>query len=181
MKPTLLVSLAATAALLAALRTAHAEPETYRSPTIATSLSLGGIAASGLTIAAGAAIGGDTGVAVAIVGAGSLLITPSAGNFYSGKYLSSGLIARAAGAAAMGIGGTLLVRSTFLDNNSDVAVGMLAFLGGSVAFVTGTILDVARAGSVAQEWNARHHLTLTPTAISTPTGSSGGLGLGARF
>jgi len=185
MKPSLIACLVAPAVLLASMTVAHAESDEPLSPTTATLLSLGGVAASGLTLGAGLAMGGDAGIAVGIVGASSLLITPSAGNIYSGKFLSRGFVARVAGTAAMAGGAALFVASFDPFNESDdhagAAAGMALFVGGGVAFVTGTILDVATASTAAHEWNAKHGFTLAPTPIVTPSGTSAGLGLSGRF
>ncbi len=188
MNMSLIAGLSATAVLLGSVAVARAETtataetsDAYRSPATASALSISGVAASGLAMLAGAAIGGDTGAGNAIAGAASLMVTPSIGQIYSGDYLSTGLIARLAGTAAMGLGGALLLDGGFDDEQGKVAVGLLLFVGGAAAAVSGVVLDVAFAGTAAERWNVKHGFTVAPTAIATPSGASAGLGFSGRF
>jgi hypothetical protein len=180
--------LSAAAILLGSLAVAHAEPAdadaAYRSPATASLLSIGGFAASGLTMMAGLALDGGPGGGLIVIGAASLLITPSIGQFYSGNYLSAGLLTRLAGTAAMALGGYLVIRSFDFDvhdDDSGEAAGSLLFAGGGIAFLTGAIIDVTFAGTAAERWNAKHGITVAPTAIATPSGTTAALGLSGRF
>jgi len=175
MKPSA-IGLALSVSILVSVGVAHADTDTNtdRSPALALGLSLAGTAASTAAIALGEVGHGDTGEFLAFGGAASLLLTPSLGHFYTGDYFSTGLIIRGAGAGLIGLAFGCVFRCS-----AGTAEGML--ITGAAGVVIGALVDVGSAANSAREWNAKHALTVAPTAISTATGHAFGVGLGGRF
>jgi hypothetical protein len=175
-----IAGLVAAAVLVGSLGAAHADPDEPRSPTVATFLSLGGVVGSGLVMAVGAGMDGSASSVMVLAGAASLLVTPALGEIYSGRYLSAGTLTRVAGAglAAAGVGCAL---SSINHGGCGEALftGMVAV--GAGVFVTGAVLDLALAGTAAEDFNRKHGFAIAPGAIVTPSGSSPTLGLSGRF
>jgi hypothetical protein len=175
-----IAGLVAAVVLVGSMGAAHAEPDEPRSPTVATFLSLGGVVGSGLVIAAGASMDGSAQTMVELAGVASLLVTPALGGIYSGHYLSTATIARAAGAslAAAGVG-----CAAYAINHGgcgeELFTGMV--VAGAGLFIGAAVVDLAAAGTAAEDFNRKHGFAVAPGAIVTPSGSSPSLGLSGRF
>lgn len=143
-----------------------------KSESTAMALSLVGTLAGGALMAA--SWSSDDGAFLAL-GAGALVLAPSAGHWYAGKALTWGLPVRLAGAglvAAGAIAGATCYTASLGDDDCG-APGMV--IGGLVAIGAGAVIDIATASSAAREYNARHW-QVTPTLVSD--GQSQGMGFG---
>lgn len=89
--------------------------------------------------------------------AGSALLGPSVGHWYSGKVVTPGLGVRALGFA--------LGAAAFGSNDFDEALGLLAL--GSTAILGGAIYDIATAGRSAREFNFEHATHTIPMVVPT--------------
>lgn len=174
------MKLACTLALIASLAagTAHAEPDSPKNENTALALSLGGTLASAGLMAYGVMRDGDEASGV-LIGAGlvSSLVTPSLGQFYSGRILTPGLGLRVAGGAValIGVAQTLSCVSADRDCDSFTDGPATIALGGGLAAL-GAVLDIATAPRAARSYNERH-LQLVPAS----TGANLGLSLTGRF
>ena len=182
-----------TIALLLVLGTRVASAEDTdgtKSPATALALSAGGVTASlgmligGLYGASQARHGGSEGAwdTVAAVGAASTLVTPSLGEWYSGKYLTGGLGLRLGGIAlaAAGVSTVAICIDCGHPDNS----GAIALVGvGALAYLGGIILDVATAPSAAREHNTKPktRVMVVPSVGKWPSGPAYGMGLGGSF
>jgi hypothetical protein len=135
-------------------------------------------------VVAGASTGHD---ALTDAGLVSSLVAPSAGELYAGKLLTPGLGLRAASAGIGLLGlneahncGYYVWPTGSCRNSGDITRALI--LIGAIGYVSGTLYDIATAGSAVDDYNQRLHLRVTPAVI--PTASSGpavGLGLGGSF
>jgi hypothetical protein len=186
-KPALIgVSLIATAAAAAPpgetpssvpAETAPAPVRQLRDPKVAIALSALGTVAS--VVAFGVGVNtynnetyGENGVGLMLIGAASSLITPSIGEFYAGRYLTTGMGIRAASAA-------LIWASAANSQGSSNALVVTGMLG----YATGVVWDIVDAGHAANDYNRRHaiNVTVSPTVITQPSGPVIGMGLGGSF
>lgn len=189
--------LVAAVALVAVSATvAAAEPNVAttdeKDPGVAIGMSLGGTLGSVGLIALGAALPDKAGgPAVAVVGALSLLVTPSLGEFYSGQYLTAGMGMRAGGVLAFGVGAAEALSNLCFDFSDDghdscsdrgTDVFAIAMLGlGATSFIAGTIYDIATAGDAAERYNNKHNLAFAPTVIQSKSGATTGFALSGTF
>lgn len=139
-----------------------------KTPVLATLISFGATAAPS---ALGYAILGDDGSGgqfsdglVLTIGA-SVLIGPSAGHWYAGKLVTSGLIVRALGFLA-------LSGAISAGGDTEHGIGLL-FVGGGL-LVGGGVYDLATADRSAREYNFAHATKL----MLAPRVGDGQLGLG---
>ena len=175
-------ALAITALALAA-RTADADDDELRSPTVATWLSLG-------VTAAGAAVGTaswyapnrDLARVGMSVGAAAFVVGPSVGHWYGGNFREGpGGWLRASG-LALGFAGVFVLAAECDDDDDcpvrqwPVAAGMFGF--GGALFVAGAAYDIATAADEARRYNNnRNAWSLAPFV---PRGGAG-LTLAGRF
>jgi hypothetical protein len=103
----------------------------------------------------------DRATAYALVGG---VLLPSAGHWYAGKLVTTGMALRAGGALAM-----LLMYGDPDSRDGAIAMGVLAMTGGA-------IWDIATAGDAVEDWN-RAHAAVAPMRV----GSGYGAGLVGRF
>lgn len=103
----------------------------------------------------------------------SLIFTPSAGHWYSGKFFTKGMGMRAGGIAIAVTGFvTALNDDCFIscgddddrpsDPDGDNALGGAIILGGAVLFVAGVSHDIATADNAARDYNERHRFRVAP-------------------
>ncbi len=155
--------------MLVAARVASAGPnDEPKNPDTALALSVGGVVASGATMLG--ATGGNA--TWWIVGAGTLVITPSFGHLYAADYMTWGLGLRLAAPLAIYLGSKMSCVNPDGDGCSRPGNGQILMYGlGAGAFVTGIVLDLATARSAARDYNREHAVTVAPAPIS------GGYGL----
>jgi hypothetical protein len=152
-----------------------------KSPDTALMLSLGGTATSAVLFLGGAS-SNDGGLMMA--GLATSLVTPSLGEWYAGKGLTTGMGIRAVSAAAELAGiaeafSCIDAEDTCSNNNG--AAGVLIF-GGLIGYAAGTIYDIADAPRTARAYNRAHSYTVTPTVMRTPSGNTTmGVGIGGTF
>lgn len=194
------MKLAAAVAVLTATSIASAEPydatEPHKDAGVAIGLSVGGTAASIGLIAAGANMSDRAGgPGLVTAGVLSLIVTPALGEIYSGKYFTPGMGMRLAGGGLAVIGamealshlcfgnfdnGTSTDSSCSSNATPDYFPVTMLGIGAALA-VSGTIYDIATAGTAAEHWNNAHHLALAPTMIPSTTGPTAGVALGGVF
>ena len=144
-------------------------------------LSLGGTAASAGLVLAGLQ-GSDNG-GLLMAGLASPLVTPSLGEWYAGKPLTAGMGIRAASAVATvwGLAESLKCLDADDSCHSDASAGVL-LAGGLIGYATGTIYDIATAPSAARAYNRTHVVTVQPSLLRTPSGTTSvGVGIGGTF
>ena len=154
------------------------EPAPDKSVELATGLTVG-LPLVGLAVTyAGASGDLPTNPGLAVLGLAIMLVGPSAGHQYTGHVGTVGLATRGLAFATMYVG-----LSGYLSDESphDRKVGKVVLGAGMAAFVGSIVYDVITARPEVGEWNRDHAITIAPTAIATPTGSSFGLGIGGRF
>jgi hypothetical protein len=172
----LLASLVVLVTLTTAASASPDAPHT-RNRNTAMELSVGGT----MTGAAMLALGGKLWNApLAIGGVVVVFLGPSAGEWYAGRYVTTGMLVRVAGAGALALGATHLNFSGFGSNELD-ASGSLLIVGGVLTIIGGAVLDIAHAGRAADEWNARHALQVAPIQLQGAHDRATGLALGGRF
>jgi hypothetical protein len=185
----MMTKLVALTAVLTIASVAHAQTpgEITRSdagpknPDSALMLSLGGTAASAVMVIAGAQ-GGDNG-GLLMAGLASSLVTPSLGEWYAGKPLTAGMGIRGASALVTFAGLAESLKCLDADGSchSDASAGYL-LAGGLIGYATGTIYDIATAPSAAREYNRKHAVTVEPSLLRTPSGTTSvGVGIGGTF
>jgi len=156
------VSVLAAASLLSLGHTAHAD----RNPKVATGLSIAGSVAGPVMMWAG--IESDQGGLV-LAGAGTVVLGPSLGEWYSGKPVTIGMGLRAAGSVAFLKGA---IDTICFDDPCTATSGSdtaLMALGGA-ALVGGTLYDIFDAAPSARSWNAEHHIEVAPTMVKGAPG-----------
>jgi hypothetical protein len=122
-------------------------------------------------------------------GIGALAIAPSAGEFYSGQYLTIGLGIRAAGAALAYYTLQTQTQVVTCDDASSSDQKCTGFtenvapmLGiAAIIFVGGVWYDVLDAADSAKRYNKKHALLATPTAMQAPQGAVPGFVLSGSF
>ncbi len=151
------------------------QPEEWKSPLVAMLLSVG---ATGVPIAAAAAVfrdddgNGQYPDALWAIGGVAVLIGPSVGHWYAGKYFTLGLVARATGFAL----GAFAVNGR---GHEDDKLG--ALLVGGACLVGGAIYDLATADRSAREYNFEHAKKLLPTVAPVASGTGVQIGLAGTF
>lgn len=127
---------------------------------------------------------------VLYTGLGLLAVAPSAGEFYSGQYLTIGMGVRVAAAGfATWVFSTQtdpvkcpLAPSTDPPECHAFNANAFPLLGlAGIAFIGGVWYDVLDAKDSAERYNSSHGYTLTPTALRGPTGVAPGLAIGGTF
>ena len=175
----------------------------HRDPSTAIAISAAATTGSFVVMGAGLALadsrdGSAPGVALFVIGASSLVVTPAMGHLY-GEHtlLTGGTIARGVGESAVVLGGILELGSA-LDGLGCLAAsdngpnncssqprdntGLYLMGAGAAVVLAGTIYDIATAGSSTTHWNNEHQLSFAPTAIKATNGSTvAGFGLSGRF
>ncbi len=107
-----------------------------------------------------------------VIGLATLVLGPSAGHWYAGETITTGLVIRASSIAAIG---ALAVADPHLDH-----VGTIFGLLGAVAgWETGMVWDLVTLPRAVRHWNT-HQLQLAPVVVPGQ-GAIAGLGLGGRF
>lgn len=157
-----------------------------KSEATATNLALGGAVLPFVLFgAAAAADDNDTTPALALAGAASLVLTPSAGHWYAGKFLTTGMALRAGGALAGTVGFALAIGCAISegDDCDGGGLGALLFAGGLGALAAGVIYDVATADNAVREYNARATIpvTVVPTALRSGGSTTPGLAVAGSF
>ena len=181
MSKAIAVALLATLTLTARLAAAEPDVPEHKDPGTAVMLSAGGTLLSVGVLLVGVDTRNST---LAVAGALSSLITPAAGEIYAGKLFTPGIGLRLAGAglAVVGVGEALNCAFTTApcDRNERLVSGLL--IGGAVSYASGVVLDIALAGSAAEDFNRKHDLHIAPIASRTATaGQTFGVGLSGSF
>lgn len=123
---------------------------------------------------------------ISLVSTIGIVIGPSLGHWYAGKYLTPGMGLRLGGGALAIVGGILFFASTFSfghddsddDSGGGAAAGALIMIGGAGMLVGGTIHDVVTAPRRVRRHNeARAGYAIAPLV----TDGAAGLVLGGRF
>lgn len=160
---------------------AAAQPETVAEPkseqaAFGWSL-LGTLAPIAITIAGGAF--DEPGVMA--LGTAGMVLGPTAGHWYAGRWVTGGLIARGGGAALMMAGAVQALGNIDCETgcSGGAAAGPL-MLGGAALFVGGTLHDLATAGRSARAYNERQY-NVGPTVVGTTTTTTLGLGVSGAF
>jgi hypothetical protein len=171
---------------------AHAGPKNRQvarlSSGIAASVS-GGVVASGFLFAKQ---GDAFNAPVLYTGIGLLLVTPSAGEFYAGQYLTIGMAVRA---AAAGFAIWVLNKYTQPAKCPTATAadppectifteGAYPLMGvASIAFIGGVWYDVLDAADAADRYNTKHGFSATPapTVMRGPHGLAPGIALTGSF
>jgi len=127
---------------------------------------------------------------VLYTGLGLLFVTPSAGEFYAGQYLTYGLAIRAAATAlAVYTLQTQTKAITCAEALSSDAPKCRGFTENAyplmgvaaIAFIGGVWFDVLDAGEAADRYNRDHGFSTTPTALRGPHGLVPGLAFSGTF
>jgi hypothetical protein len=181
MSKALVVALLATLTLTARLAAAEPDAPEYKNPNTALALSAGGTLLSVAVTAAG--IDAHNG-ALTVVGALSSLVTPSAGEFYAGeKGVTIGLGLRLLG-SGVAIAGAAEALKCFGESSCErnPALAEALLITGGVSYASGILLDIALAGSAAEDFNRKHDLHVAPVVSrATTSGQTLGLGITGSF
>jgi hypothetical protein len=163
--------------MVAALATPAVADPADPDPKIALGLSLGGTAMSVGVFAAGDRMHNDS---LVLVGAGSLVLTPSFGHWYAGDGGGSALALRAGSAGAFLVGFTYVARRCLFGCPTTAEeVGAAVVVFGSIAGVVGgTIWDVVTAPRAACAASRTH---VVPTVITRRSTSVPGLAIVHEF
>jgi hypothetical protein len=153
------------------------EPE-LRSPALAFALSAAGAAAALYVTAEGLDRQND---ALLYAGAGLFVLGPSAGNFYSDRVYSPGLLMRVLGVGAYA--GAVAWSSRSCHQIDGICGGpfLLGMLGIS-GVAAGTVGDLAEARQSAHAYNRAHStLTMLPTVYAAAGGPAAGFAISGSF
>lgn len=153
------------------------EPLEAKSEQAALGLSLlGTVVPFAVTVAAASADQPE----LALAGAIGMLVGPSLGHWYAGRFVTGGMLMRGAGAALM-LGGVVQALDELgCDGSCGSSDGATLVIAGAAVFVGGTLYDLATAGRAARKWNERH-LDMGPTVVSSASGPVPGLGVAGSF
>ena len=180
-KSVVVLAVASFVALGSHLAAADTDAPQLKSRETAFALSAGGTALSIGLVLGGAQSNNGTMVGVGLL---SSLVTPSLGEFYAGKPVTVGMGIRAASAVVTLAGVSealkcLDANDTCQNNDAEVAV----LLGtGVIGYATGTIYDIASAGSAVDEFNKKYDIHIAPTVIhGAPGSTAAGMGISGRF
>ena len=113
------------------------------------------------------------------------LLLPSAGHWYAGRALTTGMGIRLAGMAVF-YGGVAYFAHNFAfeSANGGESLGLAIAVTGLAGVGLGALWDIGTAAGEVERYNARHHtsLQLAPTALRAPTGATvPGLALAGTF
>jgi hypothetical protein len=139
---------------------------------------------------------GDAGAELVLASLPTLLVAPSAGQLYSGQYLTLGMGVRVVGMSALIYGAGLSAAKGFTcgaivaggdapsaSNCTDKRGDVITDIGLAV-LAAGAIYDIATAPHAACTRNHKHGMTAQLAPIMTPTangGVAGGVGLAGAF
>lgn len=141
-----------------------------KDPTTAVEASVIGTAGSLVVMYAGLATHEEP---IAIGGVALLVLAPSAGSWYSGKYVTRGLVWRTAGMLALYEGARTFDLCILEPCNHDNGAAALLLTAGTVGLFAGVAMDLRDAPRNARRYNRAHrHVTIVPT------GAPGSVGLG---
>ena len=116
---------------------------------------------------------------LATAGAIGMLVGPSLGHWYAGRYVTGGMLVRGGGTALMLAGVVRAIGSLDCEERCSDDGGVL-MAAGAVMFVGGTLYDLATAGRAARAWNEQH-LDLGPTVVRGASGPVPGFGVAGSF
>jgi hypothetical protein len=157
-----------------AANAARADEPPHRRPGKALRLSIGvPLLGAGIT-ALGLGVQSD---GVAAAGAIVFVLGPSAGHVYAGEFLTTGLGIRLAGAALFTLGAAQSFRCS-PDLCQAPGYSTPAIFAGMGVLAVGTIWDIVTAPGAADDYNARHAMAVTPTALRD---ARGGVAPGLAF
>lgn len=176
---------AASLVLLALCGSAQAGPKSRQTARLASGISsavAGGVTLGGFVFAPDSK---PFNKPVLYTGVGLLLVAPSAGQFYSGQYLTIGMGIRAA-ATGLAIYTLQTQTKTIVcddaQSSADLCEGFTdnaaPILGvAAIAFIGGVWYDALDAADAADRYNRKHGYTVTPTALVAPQGMVPGLAI----
>lgn len=146
-----------------------AKPAPHKSLVTAYAIS---IAATGLPLVAGAIGAGedDRGAranAFGVLAVSVLVLGPSAGHWYAGEGVTTGLVLRAGGVAGFA---ALAIYDPHLDHPATTIVGLAAAIG---LYETGLIWDAVTMPRAVRHFNQEHALALVPLVTSQQTSATG--------
>jgi len=180
---------AAVVSLLAMTAPAFAEdkdPQTARLASGITAAVAGGVTLAGFMITEDSKAYNKP---VLYTGIGMLAIGPSAGEFYSGQYLTWGMGIRAVGAALafhtlqtqtqIVTCDDALTSDSKCEGYKENAAPLLGVA--AIIFIGGVWYDVLDAADSAKRYNRKHALLATPTAMQGPSGTVPGFALSGSF
>ncbi len=181
--------LAVVSVLLALCATASADTKDPQTARLASGISAsvaGAVTVGGFVFAQD---GHPFNTPVLYTGLGLMLVGPSAGEFYSGQYLTIGMGIRAVGA---GLAVWTLQTQTKIvtcddatNSNqkcTDFVENAAPLLGiAAIIFVGGVWYDVLDAADSAERHNRKQSVSVTPTALAGPHGLAPGLAFGGSF
>jgi hypothetical protein len=147
--------------------------EDLKDPHIALLLAVAGSLAPIAIVGAAARGNNDNKGTLIGLTATTVLFLPSAGHWYSGRFLTPGMITRAIGLSVAAFGLLMLVGSEG-DSGANV------FVAGGIVTVSGAVLDIATAPHEAEAYNDAHRVRVKPVAMHFKTGGYG-VGLGGTF
>lgn len=169
---------------------AHAETPTTqadaRDPEIAVALAVG-VPLLGVAVQVRAMVGSEPNIPLLALGSAAIILGPAAGHWYGHHVGTLGLAARTLGTVA------LVTTALYFDvgdecdgascNNfhrdRQIQTGLV--VGGLTTIAASMVYDAITAHREVGEWNRTHAISIAPTAIAAPTGSSLGIGIGGRF
>jgi len=147
--------------------------EDLKDPHVALLLAALGSAASVAIVGAAARDHGHHFAAFAALSVSSVLILPSAGHFYSGRFFTAGMLTRSIGISIAAAGVMVLI-------GSEGDTGGTALLAGLIVSAGGAVVDLATAPHEAEAYNDAHRVRVKPVAMHFKTGGYG-VGLGGAF
>ncbi|MBA3459286.1 MAG: hypothetical protein H0T46_04950 [Deltaproteobacteria bacterium] len=176
--------------VLALTAQVRAESQERKSPNVATALAYAGAFAAPALSLVNFTLEMETPrerrIGYTLIGVESVLMVlgPSAGHWYTGRFTSPGLGIRAGGVAVLATGFVGLVHCVSPDVDcgrrdweSYATVGLLTI--GTTGVILGTLLDTTDASRAARRWNREHGVEAVIAPTVTPSGA--GLAVAGRF
>jgi hypothetical protein len=169
--------------------TERTPPPHKKSPARARNYAIGGALLGSALFGGGALVSGGAGhhaasTAALVGGSLALVVGPSAGHWYAGKPVTTGMVLR-----AVGVGAAILSANKAAECLAEACGDNVGELAGTVLVtglglvVVGTVWDLVTADDEAAAWNRRHGLDVdvAPTVIGTAHGLAPGLARAGRF
>jgi hypothetical protein len=116
----------------------------------------------------------DAAVDTLVVGGAMVIFTPSAGEWYAGRWATWGMAIRGLGAITF-----LGAAASCIDGCSDSTARTASIWGGIGLVAVGSIYDIATASRAVDHWNREHAPTVVPAVVKI--GSGYGVGLSGAF
>jgi hypothetical protein len=149
-------------------------PAPHKSNGVAVALSAVGTAVSAAIVLSTQFSSTDVAVDGLVIGGALAIFTPSAGQWYAGKWATWGMAIRGLGEITF-----LGAAASCIDSCSDSTARTASIWGGIGLVAVGSIYDIATASGAVDKWNREHAPQVVPAVVKI--GSGYGVGLAGAF